>query len=255
MLHRRHQLAVRHLVAGQLVGDDHPGHLPQALSSRRRNFWPPRFSRDWTRMSSTLLWRSATELCDPHSGHDSDPAAGSAGRTYYDMKIAEGRPPTPKSGADRPAHPLVRFAAAQDDPSCHRLNRGAALTLAMRSTVRTPRRHRFDVVEGSVRIYLQFMFGGPGRGLPGAATMTRYWSLSSAWHRHGWWACGVGGAGRDLRHVGAVAVIGVGARAAGRALMLRAASSSVANWRSARTRPVAAGGRDADGRGCRDGLR
>ena len=31
MPHRRHELAVRHLVAGELVGDDHPGHLPQAL--------------------------------------------------------------------------------------------------------------------------------------------------------------------------------------------------------------------------------
>jgi hypothetical protein len=29
MLHRRHALAVRPLVAGELVGDDHPGHLPQ----------------------------------------------------------------------------------------------------------------------------------------------------------------------------------------------------------------------------------
>ena len=46
-----------------------------------------------------------------------------------------------------------------------------------------PRRHRFDVVEGSVRIYVQSMFGGPGRRLSSAATMTRYWSLSSAWHR------------------------------------------------------------------------
>jgi len=30
MRHRRHELAVRHLVAGELVGDDHPGHVPQA---------------------------------------------------------------------------------------------------------------------------------------------------------------------------------------------------------------------------------
>ena len=29
--HRRHQLAVRHLVAGELVGDDHTPHVPQAL--------------------------------------------------------------------------------------------------------------------------------------------------------------------------------------------------------------------------------
>ena len=32
MGHRRHELAVRHRVAGQLVGDNHPGHLPQALA-------------------------------------------------------------------------------------------------------------------------------------------------------------------------------------------------------------------------------
>ena len=31
MLHRVQDLAVRHLVAGELVGDDHPGRLPQAL--------------------------------------------------------------------------------------------------------------------------------------------------------------------------------------------------------------------------------
>ena len=31
MLHRQHELAVRHLVAGELVGDEHPGHVPQAL--------------------------------------------------------------------------------------------------------------------------------------------------------------------------------------------------------------------------------
>src|SRR5690349_17275421 len=68
--------------------------------------------------------------------------------------IAQGRPPTPIGGGGPPAHPVVRCAAAQDDPSCHRLNTGAALTLAMRSTVHTPRRHRFDVVDGSVRIYV-----------------------------------------------------------------------------------------------------
>ena len=32
MQHRRHKLAVPHLVAGELVGDDHPWHLPQALA-------------------------------------------------------------------------------------------------------------------------------------------------------------------------------------------------------------------------------
>ena len=38
----------------------------------------------------------------------------------------------------------------------------------------------FDVVEGSVRIYVRSMVGEPGRGLSGATTMTRYWSPSSA---------------------------------------------------------------------------
>jgi hypothetical protein len=37
-----------------------------------------------------------------------------------------------------------------------------------------------DVVEGSVRIYVRSMVGEPARGLSGAATMTRYWSPSSA---------------------------------------------------------------------------
>ena len=58
-----------------------------------------------------------------------------------------------------------------------------------------------DVVDGSVRIYVRSMAGGPGRGLSSAATMTRFWSPSSA--GMGWLvACCVGGAGRDLRHVG-----------------------------------------------------
>ena len=38
----------------------------------------------------------------------------------------------------------------------------------------------FDLVDGSVRIYVQSMVGEPGRGLSSAATMTRYWSPSSA---------------------------------------------------------------------------
>ena len=38
----------------------------------------------------------------------------------------------------------------------------------------------FDVVDGSVRIYVRSMAGGPGRGLSGATTRTRYWSPSSA---------------------------------------------------------------------------
>jgi hypothetical protein len=79
----------------------------------------------------------------------------------------------------------------------------------LRSSARHQRRTRsmgkisgFDVVDGSVRIYVRSMVGEPGTGLSGATTRTRYWSPSSAWHRDGWWACGVGGAGRDLRHVG-----------------------------------------------------
>jgi hypothetical protein len=45
MLHRRHELAVRHLLAGELVGDDHPGHVPQALeqSAEELSLRPPRF--------------------------------------------------------------------------------------------------------------------------------------------------------------------------------------------------------------------
>ena len=38
----------------------------------------------------------------------------------------------------------------------------------------------FDVVEGSVRIYVRSMAGEPGRGLSGATPMTRYWSPWSA---------------------------------------------------------------------------
>src|SRR6478736_4674703 len=58
----------------------------------------------------------------------------------------------------------------------------------------------FDVVDGSVRIYGRSMVGEPGRGLSGATTRTRYWSPSSAWHRDGWWACCVGGAGSGGCH-------------------------------------------------------
>ena len=38
----------------------------------------------------------------------------------------------------------------------------------------------FDVVDGSVRIYVRSMVGEPGRGLSRATTMTRCWSPSSA---------------------------------------------------------------------------
>ena len=90
----------------------------------------------------------------------------------------------------------------------------------------------------------------PAAGCPGRTTMPRYWSPLSAAHRHGWWACCVGGAGRDLRHVGVRGGESVWGRAAGRALMLRSASSSVASWRSGMTRLGAAGGGGrADGRG------
>jgi hypothetical protein len=55
------------------------------------------------------------------------------------------------------------------------LDAGESVIL-MKSTVRTPRRHRFDVVEGSGRIYVQSMFGQSGTRLSSAATITRYWS-------------------------------------------------------------------------------
>ena len=92
----------------------------------------------------------------------------------------------------------------------------------------------------------------PAEGCPGRTTMTRYWSPLSAAHRHGWWACCVGGAGRDLRHVGVRGGESVWGRAAGRALMLRSASSSVASWRSGMTRLGAAGGGACGWKGCRD---
>jgi len=69
----------------------------------------------------------------------------------------------------------------------------------------------------------------PAAGCPGRTTMTRYWSPLSAAHRHGWWACCVGGAGRDLRHVGVRGGESVWGRAAGRALMLR---STMSRWRA-----------------------
>ena len=72
----------------------------------------------------------------------------------------------------------------------------------------------FDVVDGSVRIYVRSMAGEPGRGLSGVTTMTRYWSPSSA---------GIGMVGGRAVWAGQVvtfdmsgsgAVIGVGGRAA-----------------------------------------
>jgi hypothetical protein len=44
------------------------------------------------------------------------------------------------------------------------------------------------------------MVGGPGRGLSGATTLTRWWSPSSAGIGDGWWACPVGGAGWAAPH-------------------------------------------------------
>src|SRR5262249_9954580 len=60
-------------------------------------------------------------------------------------------------------------------PLCHRLKKGGALTVPMRSTVRTPRRHHLDVVEGSRRIHVQSVVAVSGRGLS-SARMTRSWS-------------------------------------------------------------------------------
>ena len=96
----------------------------------------------------------------------------------------------------------------------------------------------FDVVEGSVRIYVQSMFGEPGRGLSGAATMTRYLVAVVGWHRHGAWGCCVGGAGRDLRHVGVGGGESVWATRRDADLMVKAASSRVASGRSGATWPV-----------------
>ena len=88
-------------------------------------------------------------------------------------------------------------------------------------------------LKGSVRIYVRSMFGELGRRLSSAATMTRYWSPSSA---------GIGMVGGravlaaqvvTFDMSGSGAVNRCGGRAAECALMLRAASSRVASWRSA----------------------
>ena len=107
----------------------------------------------------------------------------------------------------------------------------------------------FDVVDGSVRIYVRSMVGEPGRGLSGANDDDSVLVAVVGWHRDGWWACCVGGAGRDLREVGVGGGDWCGGPRRGRALMLRAASSRVASWRSGRTRPVPQGVERADGRG------
>src|SRR5690349_22368057 len=59
----------------------------------------------------------------------------------------------------------------------------------------------FDVVEGSVRIYVQSVVVEPGRWLSSATTDSVLVAVAG-WHRNGRRACCVGGAGRDLRHVG-----------------------------------------------------
>ena len=107
----------------------------------------------------------------------------------------------------------------------------------------------FDVVDGSVRIYVRSMAGGPGRGLSRGDDEDSVLVAVVGWHRDGWWACCVGGAGRDLRHVGVRGGESVWGPRCGRALMLRAASSRVASWRSGVTRPVPQGVGRADGRG------
>ena len=111
----------------------------------------------------------------------------------------------------------------------------------------------FDVVDGSVRIYVRSMVGGPGRGLSSAATMTRYWSPSSA---------GIGMVGGravwaaqvvtfDMSGSGAVNRCGAEPR---NALMLRRQARA---WRVG---AVLEHGRSRRGwgmrmEGCRDGLR
>jgi hypothetical protein len=51
---------------------------------------------------------------------------------------------------------------------------------------------------------------GPAEGCPGRTTMHSVLVAVVGWHGDGWWACCVGGAGRDLRMSGSGAVIGVG---------------------------------------------
>ena len=59
-----------------------------------------------------------------------------------------------------------------------------------------------DVVDGWGRSYGRSMAGEPGRGLSGANDDDAVLVAVVGWHGDGWWACCVGGAGRDLRHVG-----------------------------------------------------
>ena len=123
---------------------------------------------------------------------------------------------------------------------------GAAIPGRQRSTGKIS---GFDVVDGSVRIYVRSMAGEPGRGLSGVNDDDSVLVAVVGWHRDGWWACCVGGAGRDRRHVGVGGGDWCGGPRRGRALMLRAASSRVASWRSASTRPVPQGVARADGWG------
>ena len=111
----------------------------------------------------------------------------------------------------------------------------------------------FDVVEGSMRIYVRSMAGEPGRGLSGANDDDAVLVAVVGWHRAGWWACCVGGAGRDLRHVGVRGGDWCGGPRCGRALMLRAASSRVASVAKWNNMAGPAGG--CGWKRCRDGLR
>jgi hypothetical protein len=74
-----------------------------------------------------------------------------------------------------------------------------------------------DVVDGSVRSYVRSMAGGPGKGLSGAATMTRCWSPWSAGVRMVGERAVLAGQVVIFDRSGSGAVIGVGGHAAGRA--------------------------------------
>ncbi len=99
-----------------------------------------------------------------------------------------------------------------------------------------------DVVDGSVRIYVRSMWlASPAGGCPGQ----RRWLGFGRRRRLAWgWLVSVlcwGAQVVTFDMSGSGAVNGVGVPRCGRALMLRAASSSVASSRSARTRPVPQG--------------
>jgi hypothetical protein len=91
-----------------------------------------------------------------------------------------------------------------------------------------------------------------GRRLSRANDDDSVWVAVVGWHRHGVWVCCVGGAGRDLRHVGVRGGESVWGHAADVGLMLGAANTRVAVAQCNDTACPAQVG--ADGRGCRDGL-